>query len=157
MFPAYVMYRQNQALLDLFEPEVAALGYELLGIELGQNGHGSIVRVYIDKDDGIMIDDCVLVSQQLSGLLDVEDPIKGKFDLEVSSPGLDRPLFTIEQFRKFTGETVKLSLYEKLNGRKRFTGVLISVDDEKILINCDNEELEVPFKTIEKARLVPQI
>ena len=152
-----LMYRQNQALLDLFEPEVVALGYELLGIELGQNGHGSIVRVYIDKDDGITIDDCVLVSQQLSGLLDVEDPIKGNFNLEVSSPGLDRPLFTNGQFKKYIGETVKLSLYEKLDGRKRFTGILISVDDEQIIINCDNVELAVPFKSIEKARLVPQI
>jgi len=107
------MYRQNQALLDLFGPEVAAIGYELLGIELNQNGHGSILRVYIDKDDGIMIDDCVLVSQQLAGLLDVEDPIKGNYELEVSSPGLDRPLFTIEQFNKFVGDTVKLKLYRK--------------------------------------------
>lgn len=151
-----LMYRQNQHLLDLFETEVAALGYELLGIELNQSTHGSILRVYIDKDGGIMVEDCVLVSRQLTGLLDVEDPIKGNYDLEVSSPGLDRPLFTIEQFNKVIGETIKLRLYEKYNNRKRFSGILKAVDDEEVVINCDNEEYIVPFKLVERARLVPQ-
>ncbi|MCG8378093.1 MAG: ribosome maturation factor RimP [Proteobacteria bacterium] len=150
------MVRQNQALLDLIEPEVSALGYELLGIELNRDGHGSILRVYIDKPDGITIDDCVTVSQQLTGMLDVEDPIKGQYELEVSSPGLDRPIFTIEQFRKYIGETIKLRLYEKINERKRFTGVLISVENDVILINCENEDFEVPVNMVDKARLVPQ-
>ncbi len=150
------MVRQNQALLDLIEPEVSALGYELLGIELNRNGHGSILRVYIDKPDGITIDDCVTVSQQLTGMLDVEDPIKGQYELEVSSPGLDRPIFTIEQFRKYIGETIKLRLYEKINERKRFTGVLISVENDMILINCENEDFEVPINMVDRARLVPQ-
>ena len=150
------MYRQNQALLDLFEQEVAAIGYELLGIELNQNGHGSVLRVYIDKEDGITVDDCVLVSQQLSGLLDVEDPIRGNYELEVSSPGLDRPIFTIEQFKKFIGETVKLRLYEKRDGRKRYVGLLVSVNDEVLIINCDDEDIEVPLNLIDRARLVPQ-
>lgn len=150
------MYRQNQALLDLFEPEVVAIGYELLGIELTQNGNGSILRVYIDKDGGVDIDDCVAVSHQLTGLLDVEDPIAGHYDLEVSSPGLDRPLFTIEQFNKFIGEMVKIRLYEKHNGRKRFVGVLHAVNDDEVVINCEDEEYKVPFRLIERARLVPQ-
>lgn len=149
------MYRQNQALLELFSSEVAALGYELLGIELNQNGNHSVLRVYIDKDDGIMIDDCVLVSQQLTGILDVEDPIKGNYELEVSSPGLDRPLFTIEQFNRFIGETVKLRLYEKQEGRKNYIGLLVSASDELIVINCDDEDIEVPLTLIDKARLVP--
>ena len=151
-----LMYRQNQALLDLFEPEVAAIGYELLGIELTQNGHGSILRVYIDKEGGVVVDDCVSVSHQLTGILDVEDPISGHYDLEVSSPGLDRPLFTIEQYKKFIGETVKVKLYEKHNGRKRFIGVLNAVDDEEVVIDCEDEEYKVPFRLIERARLVPQ-
>jgi len=150
------MYRQNQALFDLFEPEVIAIGYELLGIELNQNGHGSILRVYIDKDEGITVDDCVLVSQQLTGLLDVEDPISGNYNLEVSSPGLDRPLFTLDQFKKIIGETVKLKLYEKYNGRKRFVGILKSVDNEEVVISSDDEEYNVPFGIIERARLVPK-
>ena len=150
------MYRKNQALVNLFEPDVSALGYELWGLELGQSGHGSILRVYIDKDDGITIDDCVLVSQQLTGLLDVEDPIKGQYELEVSSPGMDRPLFKIEHFKKYIGETIKLSLYEKQDNRKRFVGVLTAVNNDEIIINCDNEEVTLPFDVIEKARLVPQ-
>ena len=150
------MYRQNQHLLDLFETEVVAMGYELLGIELNQSTHGSILRVYIDKEGGIMVEDCVLVSRQLTGVLDVEDPIKGNYDLEVSSPGLDRPLFTIAQFKKVVGETIKLRLYEKYNGRKRFSGILKAVDDEELVIDCDNEEYNVPFRLIEGARLVPQ-
>ncbi len=150
------MYRQNQVLLDLLEPEVVALGYELLGIELNQNGNGSVLRVYIDKPDGIVVEDCVRVSHQIAGVLDVEDPVHGNYELEVSSPGLDRPLFTIEQIKKFIGETVKLKLYEKHNGRKRFVGILSSVNDEDIVINCEDEEYNVPFRLIERARLVPQ-
>lgn len=150
------MYRQNQALLDLLEPEVATIGYELLGLELTQNGNGSILRVYIDKEGGVVVDDCVAVSHQLTGILDVEDPISGHYDLEVSSPGLDRPLFTIEQYNKFIGETVKVKLYEKHNGRKRFIGVLNAVDDEEVVIICEDEEYKVPFRLIERARLVPQ-
>jgi ribosome maturation factor RimP len=150
------MYRQNQHLLDLFETEVAAMGYELLGIELDQSTHGSVLRVYIDKAAGIMVEDCVLVSRQLTGLLDVEDPIKGNYDLEVSSPGMDRPLFTLEQFKKVVGETIKLKLYEKYKDRKRFSGILKVVDEEEVIINCDNEEYKVPFRLIERARLVPE-
>ena len=90
------MYIRNQILLDLLKPEIASMGYELLGLEVVKNQHMSLLRVYIDKPEGINIDDCVLVSQQLTGLLDVKDPIKGKYNLEVSSPGLDRPLFTDE-------------------------------------------------------------
>jgi ribosome maturation factor RimP len=150
------MYRQNQVLFDLFENEVAALGYELLGIELNQSTHGSILRVYIDKEDGIVVEDCVAVSRQLSGVLDVEDPIKGNYDLEVSSPGLDRPLFTVEQYKKVIGKTIKLRLFEKYNNRKRFSGILKAVDDEEIVIDCDNEEYNVPIRLIDRARLVPQ-
>jgi ribosome maturation factor RimP len=150
------MYRQNQALLDLFEPEAAAIGYEILGIELNQSTHGSLLRVYIDKEGGINVDDCALVSHQLAGLLDVEDPIQGNYDLEVSSPGLDRPLFTLAQLKKVVGQTIKIRLYEKLNGRKRFVGTLNSVNDEDIVINCEDGEYELPFRLIDRASLVPQ-
>lgn len=156
LFCFRLMVRQNQVLFDLFESEVTTLGYELLGIELNQSTHGSILRVYIDKEGGIVVEDCVAVSRQLSGVLDVEDPIKGHYDLEVSSPGLDRPLFTVEQYKKFIGETIKLRLFEKVENRKRFSGVLKAVDDDEIVIDCDNEEYNVPFRLIERARLVPQ-
>lgn len=150
------MYTKNKTLHDLFEPEVVAIGYELLGIELSQNGNGSILRIYIDKEEGIDIDDCAKVSRQLTGILDVEDPIAGNYDLEVSSPGLDRPLFKIEQFKKFIGETVKLKLYEKLDGRKNFIGKLNAVDENEVVINCEDNEYTVQFEQIERARIVPQ-
>lgn len=140
----------------MFEPEILALGYELVGIELNRHGNGAVLRVYIDNNDGITIDDCVLVSRQLTGLLDVESPIKGNYTLEVSSPGLDRPIFTLEQFKQVVGETIKLRLYAKQAGRKRFTGSLIAVNDQKIVISCDDEDIEVPVSMIDKARLVPR-
>lgn len=150
------MQIQNQVLIDLFEPEITALDYEFIGVELLQSERGSILRVYIDKVDGISVDDCVLVSQQLTGLLDVEDPIEGQYDLEVSSPGLDRPLFTLAHFEQFVGYDVKLRLHSKLNGRRRITGKLLNVVGENIVIICDELEFEVPFQIIDRAKLVPE-
>ena len=150
------MYRQNQALLDLFESEIATMGCELLGIELTQNGNGRILRVYIEKKGGIDVDDCVAVSHQLTGVLEVEDPISGQYNLEVSSPGLDRPLFTLEHYKQFVGEIIKIKLFEKYNGRKNFIGVLNAVHDEEVEIGCEEERYSVPFRLIERARLVPQ-
>ncbi len=149
------MHRHNQALIDLLEPEVMSLGFELVGVELGQNGGRSVLRVYIDKDEGIVIDDCVLVSNQLTGILDVEDPIKGHYELEVSSPGLDRPLFKPAHFQAVQGETIKVRLFEKINDRKRFTAILKSSTDEAIVLQTEDEEVVIPFNSIERARLVP--
>ena len=151
-----LMHRQNQAFIDLFEPELAALGYELLGVELSRSGNGSLLRIYIDKDDGITIDDCVLVSQQLTGILDVEDPTSGNYELEVSSPGVDRPLFTLAQIERFVGSPIKLRLHTKLDGRRNISAVLISVENENLILDSDNEELVVPFNMIERARLIPE-
>ena len=150
------MYRQNQALLDLFEPEVLALGYELIGVELEQNGRGRLLRVYIDKPGGVVVDDCARVSNQLSGLLAVEQPVRGAYDLEVSSPGLDRPIFTVDQFKRFMGEAIKLCLYEKQDGRRRYQGVLIAVDAERIIIRSEDKEVAVPHDRIKTARLIPE-
>ena len=96
------------------------------------------------------------MSQQLTGLLDVEDPISGHYDLEVSSPGLDRPLFTLEQCKRFIGETVKLKLHKKLDGRKNFIGTLNAVNGDEVVINCEDEEYKVLFSLVERARLVPR-
>lgn len=150
------MQRQNQALVELFEPEIVALNYELIGVEIFQNGRNSTLRVYIDKTDGITVDDCALVSQQLTGLLDVEDPIEGQYDLEVSSPGLDRPLFTLSQFEQYIGHNVKLRLHTKLDGRRRLTGKLLKVDNDHVIIDCDENVINVPFQMIEQAKLVPE-
>ena len=147
------MHIQNQNLLDLFEPEVTAMGFELLGIELIKNGHISLLRVYIDKFEGVNIDDCVLVSQQLTGLLDVKDPIKGQYNLEVSSPGIDRPLFTDEQLKKQIGHIVMIKLREKYRGKRKITGVLEAVDNLEIIIKCNENNEKIPSELIDKAKL----
>ena len=147
------MYIQNQNLLDLFEPEITAMGFELLGIELIKNGHISLLRVYIDKFEGVNIDDCVLVSQQLTGLLDVKDPIKGQYNLEVSSPGIDRPLFTDEQLKKHIGHIVMIKLREKYRGKRKITGVLEAVDNLGIIIKCNKNNEKIPSELIDKAKL----
>ena len=147
------MHIQNQNLLDLFEPEITAMGFELLGIELIKNGHISLLRVYIDKFEGVNIDDCVLVSQQLIGLLDVKDPIKGQYNLEVSSPGIDRPLFTDEQLKKHIGHIVMIKLREKYRGKRKITGVLEAVDNLEIIIKCNENNEKIPSELIDKAKL----
>ena len=147
------MHIQNQNLLDLFEPEITAMGFELLGIELIKNGHISLLRVYIDKFEGVNIDDCVLVSQQLTGLLDVKDPVKGQYNLEVSSPGIDRPLFTDEQLKKHIGHIVMIKLREKYRGKRKITGVLEAVDNLEIIIKCNENNEKIPSELIDKAKL----
>ena len=147
------MHIQNQNLLDLFEPEITAMGFELLGIELIKNGHISLLRVYIDKFEGVNIDDCVLVSQQLTGLLDVKDPIKRQYNLEVSSPGIDRPLFTDEQLKKHIGHIVMIKLREKYRGKRKITGVLEAVDNLEIIIKCNENNEKIPSELIDKAKL----
>lgn len=129
------------------------MGFELLGIELIKNGHISLLRVYIDKFKGVNIDDCVLVSQQLIGLLDVKDPIKGQYNLEVSSPGIDRPLFTDEQLKKYIGHIVMIKLREKYRGKRKITGVLEVVDNLEIIIKCNENNEKIPSELIDKAKL----
>ena len=150
------MYIRNQILLDLLKPEVASMGYKLLGLELVKNQHMSLLRVYIDKPEGINIDDCVLVSQQLTGLLDVKDPIKGKYNLEVSSPGLDRPLFTDEQLKEHVGHIIRIVLSEKYKGKRKITGLIKVVNDSSIIIKCKENDEEIPLDLIYKANLVSQ-
>ena len=147
------MHIQNQNLLDLFEPEITAIGFELLGIELIKNGNISLLRVYIDKFEGVNIDDCVLVSQQLTGLLDVKDPIKRQYNLEVSSPGIDRPLFTDEQLKKHIGHIVMIKLREKYRGKRKIIGVLEAVDNLEIIIKCNENNEKIPSELIDKAKL----
>ncbi len=151
------MDQENQVLFNLIEPEVVALGYETVGIEFRQNGRHALLRVYIDKAEGVTIGDCVLVNEQLASLLDAEDTIRGSYDLEVSSPGLDRPIFTIDQFRSFVGEMVRIVLSEKQDGSRRYKGTLVSVDDDKIVINCNNKMIELSHDLVERAHLVPQV
>jgi ribosome maturation factor RimP len=142
-------------LANLLEPAVERLGYELVDLEVRLGGKGGLVRLYIDKPDGIDLDDCEKVSLAVSALLDVEDPVPGNYNLEVSSPGLDRKLTKVEHFQRFEGETVKVQLRFPIEGRRRFRGTLLSSDDENIVVEVDGESFSLPLKTIDTARLVP--
>ncbi|WPL16243.1 Ribosome maturation factor RimP [Thiorhodovibrio winogradskyi] len=151
------MYQANPKLTALAGAVVEPLGFELVGVEQCGTGRSSVVRVYIDHEEGITVDDCALVSHQLSGQLDVEDPIPGEYALEVSSPGLDRPLFTAEQMQRFQGQRARVRLAEKRNGRRNFEGVLAGVINDALQLRLDNDEMEsLSLALIESARLVPQ-
>jgi ribosome maturation factor RimP len=144
-------------LRHMLEPGVQALGFELVDVELEGRGARATLRVYIDGPQGVGLDDCAKVSRQLSGILDVEDPIKGSYNLEVSSPGLDRPLVRPADFRRFAGETVKLRTYEPFDGRKNFKGRLAEVSDEGVVVEVEEgQRFRLRFEAIERARLVPK-
>src|SRR3990172_7209221 len=143
-------------LQGLVEPAVTALGYELVGIEYAPQGRGSLLRIYIDSEHGIGVDDCQRVSHQVSGVLDVENPIQGHYVLEVSSPGLDRPLFNAQQFARFIGQRAKIRLNAPLNGQRNFVGELRAVNEGHVVIAVEGVELALPLADINKARLVPE-
>jgi ribosome maturation factor RimP len=145
----------SNELQDLLEPTVGRLGYELSDLEVKVGSKGGIVRVFIDHPNGIGIEDCEKVSHALGALLDVEDPLAGHYDLEVSSPGWNRKLTKVEHFQRFAGETVKVEMRFPIEGRKRFRGTLVSSDDENIVVDVDGVSHSLPMATIDTARLVP--
>ncbi len=146
----------SDELLELLEPSVERLGYELADLEVKLGGKDGVLRLFIDKPDGIDLDDCEKVSHAVSALLDVEDPLPGQYNLEVSSPGLDRTLKKVEHFQRFTGETVKIQMRFPIEGRKRFRGTLESSDEENIVVLVDGQSHTLPIATIDTARLVPE-
>ncbi len=146
-----------QDLTAMFRPVVEAMGYELVGVEFHGGDHHGTLRVFIDQEQGITVDDCAAVSHQVSALLDVEDPIQQAYDLEVSSPGINRPLFASSDYERFSGQKAKIKLTVALNGRKNFSGILQGIEDDIVRIDVDNEIFELPFHDIARANLVGQI
>jgi ribosome maturation factor RimP len=142
-------------LATLLEPTVERLGYELADLEVRLSGKGGLVRVFIDKPEGIGLADCEKVSQAVSALLDVEDPVPGNYELEVSSPGLDRKLTKVDHFQRFVGEIVKVKTRFPVEGRRRFRGKLMSADEDNIVVEVDGELHSLARVTIDTARLVP--
>lgn len=140
----------------LLEPGVSALGFELVDVELAGSHHHPTLRVYIDGPRGVNVDDCADVSRQLSALLDVEDPLPGHYTLEVSSPGLDRPLVKPEDFRRYVGETVKVKLQQPMQGRRHFSGRLVEAAADHVVVEVDKEMFSLPYQDMERARLVPR-
>lgn len=142
---------------EMLEPAIESLGYELVGVEYRSGGQGGgLLRVYIDSEQGITVDDCQKVSYQVSGVLDVNDPIPGHYTLEVSSPGMDRLLFRADDYRRFAGSLVKLRLAYPVEGRRKFTGRLQGLEDGNVLLELDGEQFSLPLDQVDQARLVPE-
>lgn len=147
----------QQRLEDLLGPVVASLGCELWGLEyLPQGKHRAILRIFIDKPEGVGVEDCENVSRQSSSVLDVEDPISGEYVLEVSSPGMDRPLFKLEQFTLSIGEKASVRLRIAFDGRRNFKGLLKGVENDEVVLEADGEEYLLPFELIDKANIIPR-
>ncbi len=143
---------------DLVRPVVEGLEYEFWGMEYLAQGKDSVLRIFIETDheNGIGVEDCAKVSRQVSSILDVEDPITGEYNLEVSSPGLDRPLFNLSQYEKYIGSIISLRLRVPFDGRRKFKGQLTALESEDVVVRVDQEEYLLPIDLIEKANLVPQ-
>ena len=147
----------DKELQKLLAPTIMALGYELVGVmRLSQGGHGVLLRIYIDSPNGITLSDCGKVSHQVDGVLSVDSPIQGHYTLEVSSPGLERPLFTLEHFIRFVGHKVKIHLIRPKDGRRNFIGTLQKVQDGDVVIMVDGIEYNLPFERIDKAHIVSE-
>ncbi|MBT3504592.1 MAG: ribosome maturation factor RimP [Piscirickettsiaceae bacterium] len=138
----------------LVEAPIESLGYMLVGVEYIKNGRDTVLRIYIDAEQGISIEDCERVSHQVSGILEVEDPISSAYSLEVSSPGFDRPLFKQRDFERFIGAEAKIAMKLPVQGRRNFKGQLHGFIDGNIVIDVDGELYDLPLTKLAKARLV---
>jgi ribosome maturation factor RimP len=146
--------RSERQIADLLEPTITALGLELWGVEHISQGRHSVLRIYIDNPDGISIEDCERVSRQVSAVLDVEDPIAGEYNLEVSSPGADRRLFSLEQFNLYVGNEVSVRLRTPIEGRRKLQGRISEVTENTVCLEVDSVIYQCPFEAVEKANLV---
>jgi ribosome maturation factor RimP len=140
---------------ELLQPLVEDLGYEFVGLEYNSNPKHSLLRIYIDHEKGVGIDDCETVSRETAALLDVKDPIRSNYNLEVSSPGLDRPLFTVAHYRQFAGNIAQVNLFTPQDGRRKFSGPILGADEASVRIEQDGSEVTLEISNIIKARLVP--
>jgi ribosome maturation factor RimP len=148
---------KEQLITDMLETTIEALGFDLWGVEYLSQGRHSLVRIYIYAQKGISVDDCAAVSVQVGSVFDVEDPISGEYTLEVSSPGMDRLLFRLDQYAGYIGERVELRLRSAFEGRRKFKGILKGIEGDDVVIQADDHEYLLPHSAIEKARVQPRI
>lgn len=148
------MAKFEQKLTDMLRPAVEEVGKDLLGCEFISAGNHSVLRLFIDHVNGINVDDCAEVSRQVGAILDVEDPISSEYSLEVSSPGLDRPLFELSQFQAVIGETINVKLSIPLNGRRKFKGKLEAIENDTLIVKLDGQDYELLYSNIDKANVV---
>ena len=151
-----IVNRTERQIEELLKEAVDRFGCAIWGVEFFSAGKRSKLRIYIDKPDGVSIDDCAVVSREISDVLDVEDMFGGGYTLEVSSPGLDRILFKAEQFEANVGAIVDVRLNFPFDGRKHFVGILANVEDAQALVRLDDTEYILPLENVQRARLVPQ-
>ncbi|MDA0977119.1 MAG: ribosome maturation factor RimP [Proteobacteria bacterium] len=145
----------EKSLNSMIQPVLEALGYELWGLEYLSLGRHSTLKIYIDAENGINVEDCAAVSRQVSSLLDVEDPVSSEYTLEVSSPGMDRRLFRLEQYAAFAGARVKLKLRRPFEGRRKYSGLLKGIEGDEVVLILEDEEILIPHEEIERANIVP--
>ena len=144
----------TQNTLDtLIRATVEGLGYELWGYDYRPHTDNGLLRIYIESDNGITVDDCAIVSHQVSAVFDVEDPIPSAYTLEISSPGVDRMLFSPEQYQAYQGKTIKIKTRIPLNNRRNFKGTIEKITDQTVTLKIDHENYEIPFDAIEHSRL----
>lgn len=156
MFLEPVSDTLTNRLRTLLEPGIDALGFELIELEYVSRQR-AVLRIYIDAPGGVLVEDCERVSRYVSGVLDVEDPVPGQYALEVSSPGLDRPLVRPEHFRRFAGHEVQVETRQPHDGRRRFRGVLVDEHDGRITLRCEDQTVELHLDALRSARLVPEL
>ncbi len=143
-------------LTSLLAPVVESMGLVFWGLEFSSQGRHSRLRIYIDHAEGINVDQCAEVSRQISSVLDVEDPITQEYTLEVSSPGMDRPLFTLAQFAAYQGHIVQVRLHQAFSGKRKYKGLIKGVEADEVVMVVDDYELLLPIEIIDKAQVVPQ-
>ena len=143
----------QDTLNEIIVSTVEGLGYELWGVDFRPHADNGMLRIYIDSENGILVEDCAKVSRQLSSVFDVEDPIPGAYTLEVSSPGLDRMLYTPQQYEGYMGWVVKIKTRIPLGGRRNFKGTIDALNETGVILKIDGELYEVPFDSIERSRL----
>jgi ribosome maturation factor RimP len=148
---------REEKIQALLQPTVEALGFELWGLEHLSQGRHSLIRLYIDAENGVTVGDCAEVSRQVSAVMDVEDPISGEYTLEVSSPGVDRLLFRLDQYPQYVGEWIELRLRVPFDGRRKFKGTLKGLEGEDVVVQVDNDEFMLPLSAIDKAQVKPKL
>lgn len=151
------MSAHEKTLESLLAPAVEVLGFELWGLELLTRGKHSVLRLYIESEAGVWVDDCARVSQQVGALLAVEEPIGDDYVLEVSSPGVDRKLFRLDQYPAYVGEEMEIRLRTPFEGRRRFKGVLRGVEGEDLVLLVDEHEYWLPFDGVDRAQLTLRV